>query len=347
MLRLQPLHLLLTLCSILLVPMPCSGHGTLTMPAPRVPRDYFIEDTFSPINFNGDDAPESDRLPANDPSAHPESQSFVCRVGNSDHEDQVVNVVAGNTLDVKWEFAAAHAGDGGLYVSYDHSLSNRQDMRWFKIANFPQQRQDHGRILKVNLPSWLPPGPAVIRWDWYALHNDPWVEFYANCVDVVVESTSKVSPQDIPSYKIQVLPRTEGESDLPLGAYPDNNDLDNGNYWNQYEWAERGAAGWFLTGPPCVEGVEGNCCDLSLYTAVDPDDPVPPDSNAAPIGGFSFCADKGNSGLNPSWLSNSGGNDNGDGNGGEGTQAPNSAPSSATINLGIGGLLSLCLLALI
>lgn len=62
---------------------------------------------------------------------------------------------AGSTLEVEWDFAAAHAGDGGLFVSYDHSLSNRQDMKWFKIANFPQQRQDNGRTLTVCLWSFV------------------------------------------------------------------------------------------------------------------------------------------------------------------------------------------------
>ena len=59
-------------------------------------------------------------------------------------------------------------------------------MKFFKIAHFPQQRRNNRNTVKVKLPSWLPAGRAVMRWDWYATHNQPYVEFYSNCVDVEV-----------------------------------------------------------------------------------------------------------------------------------------------------------------
>ena len=68
-----------------------SAHGHLAIPAPRQCKDGGcgggdppIEDNFSPINFNGDGQPESNRLPANDPANHPERQSFVCRISGPD-----------------------------------------------------------------------------------------------------------------------------------------------------------------------------------------------------------------------------------------------------------------------
>ena len=113
-------------------------------------------------------------------------------------------------------------GDGGLYLSYDADFGAEQTqaMKFFKIAHFPQQRRNNGinnnNKVTVSLPDWLPAGKAVMRWDWYvtlrvtfekreacrphrlrahphtfsaaqhryATHNEPYVEFYSNCVDV-------------------------------------------------------------------------------------------------------------------------------------------------------------------
>ncbi|GMH57307.1 hypothetical protein TrRE_jg262, partial [Triparma retinervis] len=113
-------------------------------------------------------------------------------------------VKAGEDLSIMWSFTADHPGDGGLFLSYDSSSTDTQSMKFFKIANFPQQRRDNDKVVSVKLPSWLPPGRAVLRWDWYATHNAPWTEFYANCVDVNVASASTVDPRDIPSYTMRV-----------------------------------------------------------------------------------------------------------------------------------------------
>ncbi|GMI53914.1 hypothetical protein TeGR_g12387, partial [Tetraparma gracilis] len=263
-----------------------AAHGRLTKPSPRSGGNSggsgYIEDVNSPINFNGDDEPESSRLPANDPSQHPEGQSLVCRVPNGEQdEDSVVHdVQAGDDLTMRWEFEADHPGDGGLYVTYDAGYSDTQQMRFFKIANFPQQRRNNNEDVRVSLPDWLPPGPAVLRWDWYATHNAPWTEFYANCIDVVIASSSALVPADIPSYKIE----TGTGSPNSYDAY----NCEDCWCWDcpASDWASVG-----MNGPACVGGVEGNCCDLSQYSPVDFD--------ADSGGGFGDCASEGSSGPAP------------------------------------------------
>mmetsp|Transcript_24920 Transcript_24920/g.49601 ORF Transcript_24920/g.49601 Transcript_24920/m.49601 type:complete len:370 (+) Transcript_24920:113-1222(+) len=287
---------LICLATLSLLVIGASAHGRLTLPAPR---DGNVEDPDQPINFNLDDEPESSRFPVNDPNSHPEGQSFVCRVPNSQKSASLLPVTAGQTIDMKWEFTADHPGDGGLFISYDADAADTQQMRFFKIANFPQQRRNNNEVIKVTLPSWLPPGPAVLRWDWYATHNAPWTEFYANCVDIVVSSTSNVVPADIPSYKMEV----GTSSSTSYDAYNCE------DCWcfdcDANSWKAKG-----INGPPCVGGVEGNCCDLSFYNPVD--------YQASSGGGFNECSDKGNSGAAP-WLDNSGGGGGGGGSdGGEG-----------------------------
>ena len=281
----RTLLLLATLNLLVLGPKSlASAHGRLTLPAPR---DGNVEDPDQPINFNGDNEPESSRFPVNDPASHPEGQSFVCRVPNSQKSTSLLPVTAGLTIDMKWEFTADHPGDGGLFISYDADYTDTQQMRFFKIANFPQQRRNNDDVIKVTLPTWLPPGPAVLRWDWYATHNAPWTEFYANCVDIDISSTSSVAPTDIPSYKIEV----GATSSTSYDAYNCE------DCWcfdcDANDWKAKG-----INGPPCVGGVEGNCCDLSQYNPVD--------YQASSGGGFNECSDKGNSGAAP-WLDNSGG----------------------------------------
>lgn len=262
------------------------AHGRLLVPAPRECKatgcgGSGIEDMDSPVNFNGDDAPEGNRLPVDDPTRHPEKQSFVCRVSAQDAvQAPLVQLTAGGTLAMQWKFAATHPGDGGLYLSYDYSATadNRQQMRFFKLANFPQMRRDSGSTVTVNIPDWLPPGRAVLRWDWYALHNDPHVEFYANCIDVDVISSSTLPKAAIVTYPIVVAPKEgAGAAAYSCSAdalgncakgpflpnqYPGNNNLGNGNYWNTYE--PQTAPGYFLAGPPCVSGVSGNCTHALL-----------------------------------------------------------------------------------
>ena len=50
----------------------------------------------------------------------------------------LTTLTAGGTLDLQWKFPADHPGDGGLFLSYDYSatVDNRNEMRFFKLANF-------------------------------------------------------------------------------------------------------------------------------------------------------------------------------------------------------------------
>ena len=109
-------HLLL-LPVLYLLPALVSGHGRLTVPAPRAwpegsvcPKtedNICMEDPDAPINVNGDGQPESQRLPLNDPNTHPSRQSLACRVPNGLQETvPLVTLNAGGTIDLKWEFTA-------------------------------------------------------------------------------------------------------------------------------------------------------------------------------------------------------------------------------------------------
>jgi len=281
------------------------AHGRLTIPTPREWKEgstcdfsgqpYIsaderdnakthdcMEDPDAPININGDFRPESERLPVNDPDKHPGRQSLVCRVPNGYSSTPNIDVTAGQVLELKWELTAAHPGDGGLWISYDASFSNTQDMRFFKVANFPQLRLMNGKRVKVLLPSWLPPGQAVLRWDWYATHNQPYTEFFVNCVDINVRSSSLILPSSIqPSHKLET--GTSSATSYPL--YNDN------SAWcwdcSGSDWDARK-----MNGPGCVAGISGNCCDLNRYSAVNYDEMGP---------GYDSCRSAGNSGNAP-WV---------------------------------------------
>ena len=207
------------------------------------------------------------RYPVNDPTTHPGRQSLVCRVPNGmqDTTVPVPKLNAGKTFKVKWEFTADHPGDGGIYISYDHDYgtAQTQNMRFFKIANLPQQRLLNKVDVDVKLPAWVPPGKAVLRWDWYATHNAPAVEFYSNCVDVHIVSTSKVVPTAIPSYTMQ---SGTGSKDAYPKYYCSEDD-------SCSDWCfDCDAEAWEklkVNGPACAPGISGNCCDLSSYKAAN------------------------------------------------------------------------------
>lgn len=111
------MHLFLLLPLLCLLPAMVSGHGRLTVPSPRswpddavcskVEDGICMEDPDAPINVNGDGLPESQRLPLQDPNAHPDRQSLVCRVPNGLQKAvPLVTLNGGGTIDIKWEFTA-------------------------------------------------------------------------------------------------------------------------------------------------------------------------------------------------------------------------------------------------
>ena len=294
------------------------GHGQLSVPTPRRYADNCeydlsiikagmqpcMEDGDMPVNMDDEHMPKdqygSRRFPLNNQAKHPWKQSMVCRIPNGLSVTPSIKLEAGKTLFVKWTQTAAHPGDGGIYVSYDadYPAAKTEQMRFFKIANIPQQRLLNKLGITINLPSWLPPGKAVLKWSWYGTHNAPWVEFFANCVDVEVVSSSAVKPSDIPSYPIE-------SGTARATSYPPYYD-EKGEHWC-YDCT---AADWMakkIAGPPCVGGVEGNCCDLSTYTAANFNaKECHRYSGAARTAcrkraGFDVCQSHGNSGPAP-WL---------------------------------------------
>lgn len=114
-------------------------------------------------------------------------------------------------MNFEWTFSAAHIGDCFLYVSYDINTADA-DKEWFKISNFmadenpPRDcRQGAGQQQGITLPSWLPTGDAIFRWEWYALHvrSGGRIEYYSQCIDVTVTGGSSVALADInPKFKI-------------------------------------------------------------------------------------------------------------------------------------------------
>ena len=104
---------------------------------------------------------------------------FVCQNAK---KAPYVDIVAGSTIEIEWDFSAAHKGDCALYISYD-------DTKFFKIANFPECNNDNRKFVPVKIPKWLPNGVVVVRWDWYALHQWPSAELYAQCTDATIKGS--------------------------------------------------------------------------------------------------------------------------------------------------------------
>jgi len=274
------MKLLLPLLTLLGIARTVTAHGRLTVPTPRrwkkgITCDFSkyaeeadeesknfpcMEDPDQPINMDNKLFPKNKyndaRYPVNYPTTHPGRQSLVCRVPNGmqDTTVPVPKLKAGKTFKVKWEFTADHPGDGGIYISYDHDYGTEQtqNMRFFKIANLPQQRLLNKVEVDVKLPAWVPPGKAVLRWDWYATHNPPWVEFYSNCVDVDIVSTSKVLPTAIPSYTMQ---SGTGSKDAYPKYYCSEDD-------SCSDWCfDCDAEAWEklkVNGPACAPGISGS-----------------------------------------------------------------------------------------
>merc|ERR1719499_263636 len=207
-----------------------SGHGRLTVPATRKPTGY-----------------------ENNPVSGPGGTDFVCR--NDPTGAPKTRLKAGGSVTMRWDLSAPHEGDCAVYIGYGDALTaGRGDAkragRFVKIANVFNCKAYTGQDYEVDLPSWLPAGPAVLRWEWYAIHVWPGPEFYAQCADVIIESSSELTANEIPSYTIvgpQVFP-TESTDQLPYRCY-----------WCQGDQE-------FHTGPPCAFPEQASArsqCDLT------------------------------------------------------------------------------------
>jgi hypothetical protein len=143
----------------------CHAHWRLTKPVPRI----------------GDGIYENNPLP---PDANTK-EDWVCRHAKANPSVQRPTLMAGDMFYVKYGGGASigHAGDCSVYISYDTSRS-RRTMRWVKIANLPDCREQINQDVPVILPKDLPSGDAVFRWDEYALHQGSFIEWFIQCADI-------------------------------------------------------------------------------------------------------------------------------------------------------------------
>jgi len=209
------------------------GHGRLISPVPRFGTGTNNGQENAPVTFGSD--------------------QWVCR-----HDGPVTpvtrEITPGGTLDLEWNFGAAHVGDCAVYLSYDVS-STRAEQKFFKVANLPKCRENNNEVVTIIIPDWLQAGQVVVRWDWYALHQHPSVEFYSQCYDAMV--TGSNGPQaGLYTYKIN-------NPDL----YPSSANVGVG-YRNAFNAGEQ-----YMTGPPCALGFDqNNCAETTCGTTgyIDP-----------------------------------------------------------------------------
>jgi len=197
------------------------AHGRLSVPTTRFPSGY-----------------ENDPVPSNN------DDTFVCR---NDVTTPATTLTAGSTTDLYWDFGAAHVGDCAVYISYDWDASTNSEQNYFKIANLFKCKDQNRVTVPIDLPSWLPAGRAVLRWDWYALHVYPTVEFYSQCADVTIEAGS--DPVDIDTLTKYPI--------INPALYPATG-TDGVGYRNPFGNGEQ-----YMTGPPCAAGYTENDCALT------------------------------------------------------------------------------------
>lgn len=218
------------------------GHGRLTKPTTRVGHTGYEND---PIGFGGRPA-----------------RQYICRHDTPNNALVPDEVQAGDKLTVQWVTTAAHVGDCALYMSYDGD-KDLEDMRWFKIANKQDCKSFQNQDMQFDLPNWLPGGNAVLRWEWYALHVYPTIEFYAQCTDIVVKpSAQSILPGNIPTFKVF---ENGQKTSLPLSG----NDLPgfrNAFSSNDQNWSESNPS-QFMTGPSCALDLENSSTNDCALTA--------------------------------------------------------------------------------
>jgi len=108
-----------------------------------------------------------------------------------------------------------------------------------KIANLPDCKSYASSSIQI--PAGLPAGRAILRWDWAALHIWPTVEFYVQCVDIQISSSSMTSPAELGSYPIK-------------NVYPDD-----GNAGVGYRNGFNSNMAQDMTGPSCFDSSINQC----------------------------------------------------------------------------------------
>lgn len=208
------------------------GHGRLTQPVPR-----------SVLKSGGTLATWQQNAPV---SGGQNSPGFVCR--NTVPNPNLVTLNAGSNLPMAWDFPANHVGDCFAYITYDQGKPDNEK-KWFKIANLPKCNENHAVTVKI--PDFLPPCEhCILRWEWYALHVRPNIEYYAQCVDVKITGSTAFG---IPSPTFNI------PGHLPADG-------------NSYRHGFGGA--FFLVGPPLA---------TATASGGGGGDPVPPVTTPSPV----------------------------------------------------------------
>jgi len=222
----------LALVAAILPLLGCQAHWRLTKPVPRSGGVY-----------------ENDPLPAH---ANTE-EAWVCRHAHPNPDVERPVIAAGSATGIVYGTGAiGHAGDCSVYISYD-TARPRRTMRWVKIANLPDCRSQVNEEVHIDVPSVLPAGEAVLRWDQYALHqvaNDPpFIEWFIQCADIVISSSSTRSWESFNSFSII------DNSGVPV--YPSSVSSYRSPY-NPNQVAP-GSSEFWMTGPACVDDSHNQC----------------------------------------------------------------------------------------
>merc|ERR1712187_885919 len=102
------------------------------------------------------------------------------------------------------------------------------------------------------LPEELPSGAAVLRWEQLALHQGTFIEWFVQCADIVIESSSTRSWDSFNSFSMidnNGVPAHPGD----ISQYRRNNKIP-------------GDPDFFMTGPACVDDSINQCALTSSGT---------------------------------------------------------------------------------
>jgi len=146
------------------------GHGYITVPPPR----------WSVLGLNP-------MISENGPVPNALDNAFVCR--NEQGSAPRTTVTAGQTVDLKWVINARHVGDCNFYISYDGNTTDATKMKWFRFAEmYDCKKYMTGNGTPLYIPEYLPNCEhCVLRWEWYAIHLFPSVEFFSQCIDIKIQ----------------------------------------------------------------------------------------------------------------------------------------------------------------
>lgn len=210
------------------MPLPgCRAHWRLVKPVPRSGGVY-----------------ENNPLPAH---ANTEEE-WVCRHARPNPDVERPVITAGSATGIVYGTGAVgHVGDCSVYISYD-TARPRRTMRWVKIANLPDCRSQINNEVRIDVPSQLPAGEAVLRWDQYALHQGSFIEWFIQCADVVISSSSTRSWDSFNSFSII------DNNGVPV--YPSSLS----SYRSPYNPNQAaGGSEFWMTGPACVDDSLNQC----------------------------------------------------------------------------------------